>query len=103
MGDNYIHAASRLDERGIPVFGISGENILSRMNTTYLYSSDGNTIGENRAAGNVRAYLYPADLEDGTSIELACYFAEHDISPGAELRICYRGSRLERDKGWVSM
>ncbi|MFL9989528.1 hypothetical protein [Paraburkholderia sediminicola] len=68
---------------------VDGDNILSRINTSFLYDANGKPYAEDPAACNALPCIYTMALSDGTLINLPVYFSACDIPADAELRVSY--------------
>lgn len=68
---------------------IDGDNILSRINTTFDYTSEGKPCRHAAEGYNVVSAAFRAELDDGTRVMIPVFFAHRAIAPGEELRLDY--------------
>lgn len=68
---------------------IDGDNVLARMNTTFLYKSGKPYQQAPFSAYNVERVDFKVELMNGMKIRIPSFFTTKDIQPGEELRFDY--------------
>lgn len=68
---------------------VNGENIVSLLNTTFLYDARGAITGQDEQGVNLHVRPFPCKTDEGTSISLIALFASRDIEKDSELRWSY--------------
>lgn len=78
---------------------ISGDNILSRINTHFEYDANGKPIRQAASGYNVEGVGFDVEVEEGQGTKsarrnmiLTAVFATEDIPAGVELRMDYQYS-----------
>lgn len=83
--DRYLMSASD----PIGSVAVNGENLLSLMNTLFLFDAEGRTLGHPPAGYNVRGESFPVRLRHGWTARIHAFRASEDIPAGRELRWNY--------------
>jgi len=83
--DRYLMSASE----PIGEVAVNGENLLSLMNTLFLFDADGQPDGHPAEGYNVRGESFTVRLRHGWSARIHAFRAAQDIPAGQELRWNY--------------
>lgn len=83
--DRYLMSASDPVGR----VAVNGENLLSLMNTLFLFDAEGRPDGHPPAGYNVRGESFPVRLRHGWTARIHAFRASEDIPAGRELRWNY--------------
>ncbi|WP_067271802.1 hypothetical protein [Mitsuaria sp. 7] len=83
--DRYLMSASD----PIGSVAVNGENLLSLMNTLFLFDAEGQPGGHPPAGYNVRGESFPVRLRHGWTARIHAFRASEDIPAGRELRWNY--------------
>jgi hypothetical protein len=83
--DRYLMSASD----PIGSVAVNGENLLSLMNTLFLFDAQGVPAGHPGAGYNVRGESFPVRLRHGWTARIHAFRASEDIPTGRELRWNY--------------
>ncbi len=90
---DYSHLISASDEPGR--LCVNGENMISLVNTQFLFDAQGRIAGHPDTGYNVEGAAFQVRMADAREMLLYAYFAATPIAADTELRVCYELAQLD--------